>query len=138
VEQVSDAVVKAWNVRKPAGVSWGLGHAVVAHNRRAVYANGTAAMYGKTDRPEFRGIEGYEDHGIDVLCFWDAEKMTESRHQFEEAVRIDPEFTDGWVSLGYLRVRAGDTAGAEEAFLKRLVVFLDELVPVLLFRRDSG
>jgi hypothetical protein len=24
VEQVSDAVVKAWNVRKPAGVSWGL------------------------------------------------------------------------------------------------------------------
>jgi hypothetical protein len=45
---------------------------VVAQNRRAVYANGSAAMYGKTDKPEFRGIEGYEDHGIDVLCFWDA------------------------------------------------------------------
>ena len=74
VEQVSDAVVKAWNGRKPAGVSWGLGHAVVAHNRRAVYANGSAAMYGKTDKPEFRGIEGYEDHGIDVLCLWDAKK----------------------------------------------------------------
>ena len=74
VEQVSDAVVKAWKGRKPAGVSWGLGHAVVAHNRRAVYANGSAAMYGQTDKPEFRGIEGYEDHGIDVLCLWDAEK----------------------------------------------------------------
>ncbi len=73
-EQVSDAVVKAWKGRKPAGVSWGLGHAVVAHNRRAVYANGSAAMYGKTDKPEFRGIEGYEDHGIDVLCLWDAKK----------------------------------------------------------------
>ena len=74
VKQVSDAVVKAWKVRKPAGVSWGLGHAVVAHNRRAVYANGSAAMYGKTNKPEFRGIEGYEDHGIDVLCLWDAKK----------------------------------------------------------------
>jgi hypothetical protein len=74
VEQVSDAVVKAWKGRRLAGVSWGLGHAVVAHNRRAVYANGSAAMYGKTDRPDFRGIEGYEDHGIDSLCFWDAKK----------------------------------------------------------------
>jgi hypothetical protein len=67
-------VVKAWKGRRLAGVSWGLGHAVVAHNRRAVYANGSAAMYGKTDRPDFRGIEGYEDHGIDSLCFWDAKK----------------------------------------------------------------
>lgn len=74
VEQVSDAVVKAWKGRKPAGVSWGLGHAVVAYNRRAVYANGSAVMYGKTNKPEFRGIEGYEDHGIDVLCFWEAKK----------------------------------------------------------------
>ena len=73
-EQVAGAVVKAWEGRKPAGVSWGLGHAVVANNRRAVYANGTAAMYGKTDKPEFRGIEGYEDHGVDLLCFWDAKK----------------------------------------------------------------
>ncbi len=73
-EQVSDAVVTAWKGRKPAGVSWGLGHAVVAHNRRAVYANGSAAMYGKTDKPEFRGIEGYEDHDIDVLSLWDGEK----------------------------------------------------------------
>ncbi len=74
VEQVSDAVVKAWQGRKPAGVSWGLGHAVVARNRRAAYANGSSAMYGPTNKPEFRGIEGYEDHDIDVLCFWDAQK----------------------------------------------------------------
>jgi len=73
-EQVSGAVAEAWNGRKPAGVCWGLGQAVVAHNRRAVYANGLAEMYGKTDKPEFRGIEGFEDHDIDVLSFWDAEK----------------------------------------------------------------
>ncbi len=73
VERVRDAVVEAWKGRKPAGVSWGLGHAVVARNRRAVYANGSATMYGQTDKPEFRGIEGYEDHGVEVLCFWDSD-----------------------------------------------------------------
>jgi hypothetical protein len=73
-DRVTDAVVKAWEERKPGGVSWGLGHAVVAQNRRAVYADGTAKMYGKTDRPDFRGIEGYEDHGVGVLFFWDARK----------------------------------------------------------------
>ena len=65
---------KAWEGRKPGGVSWGLGHAVVAINRRVVYANGTAQMYGKTNRPDFRSIEGYEDHGIGVLFFWNAQK----------------------------------------------------------------
>lgn len=74
VKQVSDAVVDAWNARQPAGVSWGLSHAVVAQNRRAVYSNGAAAMYGSTNKPKFRGIEGYEDHDIDVLSFWNAEK----------------------------------------------------------------
>ena len=35
-ERVSDAVVKAWKGRAPGSVSWGLGHAVVAQNRRVV------------------------------------------------------------------------------------------------------
>jgi hypothetical protein len=38
--------------------------AVVAYNRRAVYANGHAEMYGKTDRPDFRGLEGREDNDV--------------------------------------------------------------------------
>ena len=29
-------------------------------------------MYGTTDRADFRGIEGPEDQGVEVLCFWDA------------------------------------------------------------------
>ena len=72
-DRAADAVVKAWETRKPGKVSWGLGHAVVAQNRRAVYADGAAEMYGKTSRPKFRMIEGYEDHGVDVLFFWDAQ-----------------------------------------------------------------
>jgi len=72
--RLADCVAKAWEGRKPGGVSWALGHAVVGLNRRAVYANGSARMYGKTDTPAFRGIEGYEDHSVDLLFFWDAEK----------------------------------------------------------------
>lgn len=69
--RISKAIEQAWKNRESGGVSWGLGHAVVAHNRRAVYANGKADMYGSTSRPDFRHIEGYEDHGVEVLFFWD-------------------------------------------------------------------
>lgn len=71
IERLAEVAAKAWEARQPAGVSWGLGHAVVAQNRRSVYADGTAVMYGKTDRDNFHGIEGYEDHGVEVLFFWD-------------------------------------------------------------------
>jgi len=69
-DRLGELIGKAWQQREPGGVSWGLGHAVVGLNRRAVYANGSAAMYGKTDRADFRGIEGYEDHGLELLFFW--------------------------------------------------------------------
>jgi hypothetical protein len=72
-ERVADAIVEAWNSRKPGKVGWGLSHAVVAQNRRTVYADGTAAMYGATNRPNFHMIEGYEDHGVECLFFWDAD-----------------------------------------------------------------
>ncbi|MHC4367553.1 MAG: hypothetical protein ACYSW8_08045 [Planctomycetota bacterium] len=57
-------------------VTWGLSHAVVGYNRRAVYADGSAKMYGKTDIAEFRNLEGYEDHDVDTLFFWnDSDKL---------------------------------------------------------------
>ncbi len=70
-ERVSEAAVRAWESRKPGRVGWGLGHAVLGQNRRSVYADGRAQMYGPTDRPDFRSIEGPEDQGVEVLCFWD-------------------------------------------------------------------
>jgi len=69
-ERVADAVARAWKERSPASVSWGLSHAVVAYNRRAVYADGHAQMYGKTNVPDFRNLEGYEDHDVNTLFFW--------------------------------------------------------------------
>jgi len=77
LERVAAAVVEAWQARKPAGVSWGLGHAVVGHNRRATYFDGKSVMYGSTAEPNFNTIEGYEDHGVELLFFFDADaKLT--------------------------------------------------------------
>jgi len=73
-DRVADIAEEAWKSREPGAVGWGLGHAVVAQNRRTVYANGTAQMYGSTGREDFREIEGYEDHGVEVLFFWNREE----------------------------------------------------------------
>ncbi len=70
-QRMADAVVQAWESRAAGAVGYGLGHAVVGHNRRIVYADGSAQMSFETDDPKFRQIEGYEDHGIDILCFYD-------------------------------------------------------------------
>lgn len=72
-EQVATVAANAWNSRTAGGAGWGLGHAVVAQNRRVLYAGGQAQMYGNSNQANFTGIEGYEDHGVEVLFFWDAE-----------------------------------------------------------------
>ncbi|MHB8897962.1 MAG: hypothetical protein ACYC6Y_04385 [Thermoguttaceae bacterium] len=69
-ERLASAVVEAWQARKPGGMSAAMGHAVVAHNRRAVYTDGTARMYGNTADPGFSHIEGTSDHSLDILSFW--------------------------------------------------------------------
>ena len=81
VQRVTEAIVKAWEKRRPGSVTWGLGHAAIAYNRRAVYSeavptpgyfsNGTSQMYGSTNLPEFINLEGMEDHDVNTLFFWD-------------------------------------------------------------------
>ncbi len=70
VTKLEQAVTESWRQRQPGKMGYGQGQAVVAQNRRATYADGTAQMYGKTNVPEFHGIEGQEDHSLDVLFFW--------------------------------------------------------------------
>ena len=84
--RIADAVIEAWKNRKPGGISFGLGTAVVGHNRRATYfaedssrsagavVNGFTRMYGNTNDPKFSHIEGYEDHYVDLLYTWDGRK----------------------------------------------------------------
>lgn len=77
-ELVAAATVKAiegaWCHRSPAALGRAFGHAVVGHNRYAVYDDGHARMYGETDREDFVRIGGYEDHSVDMMFTWDAER----------------------------------------------------------------
>lgn len=71
-ERIADAAAAAWQARAPGAIARGFGHAVVGHNRRACYLDGTARMYGSTDIPAFSHIEGYEDHSLNLLFTHDA------------------------------------------------------------------
>lgn len=65
--QTAAVVEQAWNARKPGSLSRGFSYAVVGRCRRAVYADGSALMYGETNRPDFRGFEACDDHAVNLL-----------------------------------------------------------------------
>ncbi len=71
IDKIVMAVGEAWRNRQLGGVANGLAFARVGHCRRAVYSNGTAEMYGRTDRSDFVGMEGGEDSGVDLLFTFD-------------------------------------------------------------------
>jgi hypothetical protein len=68
--QIASGIVSAWEIRTKGSVTWGLGRASIPYNRRVVYADGEAKMYGNANDPSFMKIEGYEDHDIHSLFFW--------------------------------------------------------------------
>lgn len=70
-DQISKAVISAWEGRSPGGISFGVSHALVGQNRLSSYFDGHSQMYGKTDDFEFSHLEGYEDHSINMLYTWD-------------------------------------------------------------------
>jgi len=69
-ERIAAAAVEAWRARAPGAIGYGLGQAVVGHNRRAAYADGSSRMYGNTATATFSHIEGYEDHDVNLLATW--------------------------------------------------------------------
>ena len=68
---VAEAIESAWKNRRPGAMTWGLGHAAVAKNRRAVYPDGRAVMGGWRKDPAFAHIEGGSDHGVEMIFLWD-------------------------------------------------------------------
>lgn len=68
--RIATAIIDAWENRKPGGISFGLGHAVVSHNRNVVYKDGHALQFGPVNQPDFSHIEGYEDHSVGLLYTW--------------------------------------------------------------------
>ncbi len=73
ISRIRDAAVKAWKEREPGGFSWGLGNAILGHNRRTVKFNGTAKMYGVGDQ-DFSHYEGTDDNRVGMLFFWNKDR----------------------------------------------------------------
>ncbi len=71
VDEIATGIVEAWANRGKGKMSWGLDRAAIPYNRRVVYKDGEAVMYGNTVTPRFDNIEGYEDHDVHSLFFWD-------------------------------------------------------------------
>jgi hypothetical protein len=70
-QRIAEAAEQAWQARQGGGISFGLSHAVVGHNRILAYADGSSRMYGSTNRPDFSHVEGFEDHSVNLLYTWD-------------------------------------------------------------------
>jgi hypothetical protein len=70
LDRVRQAAEQAWKSRSPAWMGWAMSHAVTGLNRRSVYADGTAVMYGGTAAVNFSHVEGGMDSAVDILGFW--------------------------------------------------------------------
>ena len=90
-DQCAAAICEAWDNRKPGGVAYGYGYAVVAHSRRVIYfddtslrgftqslsPNGHGVMYGNTNDPMFSHYEAGADHFLNAMYTFDeAGKLT--------------------------------------------------------------
>ena len=74
VGRICDLIVRAWNSRKPGGISYAHDYAAVAFNRRPQFAleNGLESiMYGDCSRDDFVRFEGGSDTAVELLYTWD-------------------------------------------------------------------
>lgn len=87
LDKVSDAIVEAYENRRPGSYSYGYGYAVVSHSRRSLYfddyskrgdgrndsliVDGHAKMYGPTNDEMFMGFEGASDASVYLLYTFD-------------------------------------------------------------------
>ncbi len=74
VERVAEVIREAWKNRKPGYIANGFGRAVVGHNRRACYDDGSAKMWGDTNNACFTTLEAGTDTGIEMLFTYDENK----------------------------------------------------------------
>lgn len=76
-ERIAGAVIQAWKLRAPGGMGFGLGFVVIGRNRIWVDAEGKSAMQfslNEATKDSFRHIEGYEDHELNLISTYDANK----------------------------------------------------------------
>ena len=77
VDNISRAILEAWQNRAPGSYVNTFGRAVVGMCRRAAYSDGSAQMWGDTNTAVFEALEGGNDSGIELLYVFDeAGKLT--------------------------------------------------------------
>ncbi len=65
--RVAEAVLEAWNTRREGHWRTGFGRAAVGMNRRSVYTDGSARMWGDTNSADFAELEAGTDSGIELI-----------------------------------------------------------------------
>lgn len=75
IDHIARAVEEAWQGRKPGMLSHGEGYAALSHNRRVLYDDGTAKMYGNVNTKHFVRFDGPEDHRVELMYTWDENRQ---------------------------------------------------------------
>jgi hypothetical protein len=73
--RVVQAIANAWKGRKPAGTSAATAVTPTGYCRRAIYADGSATMYGNVAREDFRGMESENDPTVRMIFTWNAQNQ---------------------------------------------------------------
>ncbi len=73
-DRIAEAAVNAWNNRKEGLYATGFGRAAVGMCRRVCYDDGSAKMWGDSNKANFTALEGGNDSGIEMLFTYDENK----------------------------------------------------------------
>ena len=77
LERVTNVILDAWKNKKEGSFVNAFGRVAVGMCRRAAYTDGTAQMWGDTDKAVFDALEGGNDSGVELIyVFDDAQKLT--------------------------------------------------------------
>ena len=73
-DKICQAVVEAWESREEGYYQNAFGRAVVGLNRRVLYDDGSAKMWGDTNMANFLCMEGGSDSGVELIYTFDKNK----------------------------------------------------------------
>lgn len=72
--KIASAILKAWEKKDEGSFVNAFGRVPVGMCRRASYSDGSAQMWGDTNRAVFEALEGGSDSGVELLYVFDKEK----------------------------------------------------------------
>ena len=72
--RIAKAVIEAWKNREFAFYQNAFGRAVVGHNRRVCFDDGSSEMWGDTSLANFTELEGGSDSGIELIYTFNGDK----------------------------------------------------------------